>query len=110
MLFQEGDEGHAAYLVVTGRVEVLKAGPDGAQRLAVLAPGEVLGELAILTREPRSATVRALEETTLRVMDRAAVEREMEKIPPWVGTMVSTIAARFLALNEKLVRRPREDP
>ncbi len=110
VLFQEGDDGHAAYLVVTGQVEVLKAGPDGEQRLAVLAPGEVVGELAILTREPRSATVRALTETTLRVMDRTAVERELEKIPPWVGTMVSTLAERFLGLNEKLVRRPQEGP
>jgi EmrB/QacA subfamily drug resistance transporter len=64
-LFYEGDEGDCLFVVAAGRLEAV-APRDGAEELVtVLYPGDVLGELAVLTSEPRSATVRARRDTTL---------------------------------------------
>ena len=65
VLFAQGDTADAAYFVVGGRVSVHVV-DDGEERLvAELGRGEVVGELGLLDRAPRSATVRAVRDTTL---------------------------------------------
>lgn len=58
-LFREGDAGDALYVVRTGRLEVVRGGVV----IRVLGAGAALGELALLTGGPRSASVRARRET-----------------------------------------------
>jgi EmrB/QacA subfamily drug resistance transporter len=70
VLVREGDPPGSAYVVRRGRLEVLVAG----QRVREVGPGEVLGELALLTGEPRSATVRARRDTTVLELPREALE------------------------------------
>ena len=59
-LFREGDPGDGLFLVVTGEIDVVKRGPRGERSLARLGPGGVLGEMSLITTEPRSATGRAV--------------------------------------------------
>ncbi|MGH2978987.1 MAG: patatin-like phospholipase family protein [Solirubrobacterales bacterium] len=63
-LFRRGDEGDSLYVVHTGRLEVVieEPAPEVAR---VLTAGSVVGELALLTREPRSASVRARRDSEL---------------------------------------------
>ncbi|MFN4090703.1 MAG: cyclic nucleotide-binding domain-containing protein [Alphaproteobacteria bacterium] len=61
VLFTQGDMGDAAYIVLEGAVEVLVAAPPGQIRVATLGRHEIIGEIAILTDVPRTATVRAVE-------------------------------------------------
>ncbi|MGZ6977474.1 MAG: patatin-like phospholipase family protein [Acidimicrobiia bacterium] len=64
-LFRTGDEGDALYLVDAGRLEVLSE-EDGRETLIrVLVAGDAVGELAMLTRAPRSASVRAVRDSEL---------------------------------------------
>lgn len=66
VVFNEGDTGDSLFMIISGQVEVLKS-YDGEQRVVgVLGPGEYFGEMALLGRDPRSATTRAL--TTLDVL------------------------------------------
>jgi hypothetical protein len=60
-IFSEGDESKEAYMLRSGRVEILKATPEGAVRLAVLGDGDVVGEMGLLDERPRSATARAVD-------------------------------------------------
>src|SRR5262249_43299208 len=61
VLFREGDVGEALFVLRAGRVEVeAGGGAFGPVRLAELGAGDCLGELALLTGEPRNATARAL--------------------------------------------------
>jgi CRP-like cAMP-binding protein len=60
-IFSEGTESTEAYLLRSGRVEILKATPQGSVRLAVLGDGDVVGEMGLLDERPRSATARAVE-------------------------------------------------
>lgn len=61
--FREGDVGDAWYVVHDGGVEVLKKTRDGDQMLATLGPRACFGEMAILDGSPRSASVRATQDT-----------------------------------------------
>lgn len=59
-LMEEGDYGDTAYIIMSGRAEVLIGGPQGnEQRVAEVAENDVVGEIAILIDVPRTATVRA---------------------------------------------------
>ena len=83
VLVAVGDPPGSAYVVRTGRLEVLV---DGAV-VRELGPGQVLGELALLSGEPRSATVRARRDTTLTEIPRDAFEDVLTTDP---------VAARFV--------------
>jgi CRP-like cAMP-binding protein len=66
ILFTEGEPSEHMYLVRSGRLRVYVASPRGEELvLAVVGPGESLGELSVLDRQPRSATVDALEPAEL---------------------------------------------
>src|SRR5215213_711959 len=71
-IIREGEAGEECYLLRSGRVEVLARGAQGDERsLATLEPGSLFGEAALLTDEPRNATVRALEPCTLLALRRS---------------------------------------
>jgi len=69
----------------------------------VLGPGEVFGETAILTGEPRSASVIAKGQVTTKVVTRDALERELGT-GSWAGAFVKALAERFRDVDEKLAR------
>jgi CRP-like cAMP-binding protein len=64
-VIKRGDEGSSLYVVATGQVRVTLEGPKGNQEVSVLKPGEFFGEIAMMTHAHRTATVTALEDTTL---------------------------------------------
>ncbi len=59
-LMKQGDEGDAAYVVVSGEFEVSKQSGQSLIKIDVRNPGDVLGEMALLSRSPRSASVVAI--------------------------------------------------
>ena len=59
MIFDEGDEGQAIYIVAAGEVLICRQGQGDAGRVAQLGPGTFFGELALLDNSPRSAQARA---------------------------------------------------
>jgi len=68
ILFDQGDIGDAAYIIIGGEAEVLVATPGGPLVVATLKQNEIVGEIAILCNVPRTATVRAKTQlTALRV-------------------------------------------
>lgn len=66
VLFERGDPGDSMYLVVDGVLDVVIARDDGDEWVIdQLAAGEILGEMALLSGQPRSAMVRAVQATEL---------------------------------------------
>ncbi len=60
-LFREGDDGREMFVVLQGELEVLKRSHRGTEaRVALLGPGDWVGDMSIVDVQPRSATVRAL--------------------------------------------------
>jgi signal transduction histidine kinase len=71
VIIHEGDEGDAVYFIVAGSVEVVKQYADGGERfLHTSGPGEPFGEMALLQEGGRTATVRAVEPSTILRIDR----------------------------------------
>lgn len=68
-LFSEGDYSTDAYILRRGRVEVYVTRRGGDRRLAVLHEGAVFGELALITDQVRTASVRALDDAQLLAID-----------------------------------------
>ncbi len=92
VLFEQGDVADAAYFVVGGRVAVSVV-DDGDERLvAELGRGEVVGELGLLDRTPRSATVRAVRDTTLASFSSSTFEDLVVTSP----TMMLNVTRRIL--------------
>ncbi len=68
LVFQEGDAADSLYMILSGQVEVLKRSGEELQRIRVLGPGEYFGEMALLGRQARSASTRALAALDLLVL------------------------------------------
>jgi len=99
-IVREGEPGDAAYILRTGRCQVSKIIEGETIVLRTMEAGEVFGEMAILAPGPRTATVIALEPTTLHVVTAETLEREVEAMKPWMGAFVRTLAKRFREREE----------
>jgi len=92
LLFDEGDDGDAAYLVATGRLSVFKQDAAGEEVLiGQLGRGDIVGELSLIDGEPRSATVYAVRDTRLIRFSREAYELLLDQYPR-VGLAVAKMA------------------
>lgn len=68
IIFEQGDAGDAAYIIIGGEADVIVSTPGGPLTVATLKQNEVVGEIAILCDVPRTATVQAKTQlTTLRI-------------------------------------------
>ncbi len=106
VVFREGDEGDTCYVVRTGAARVTRNHWDGrAITLAELHRGDIFGELAMWDGETRSATVEALEDTTAVALLAADVRRLLASRPEIAVKLLSEIAARLRAANERITRQ-----
>jgi predicted acylesterase/phospholipase RssA len=97
ILTREGDQADALYIVVGGRLEV-SIDRDGEElRIGHIGRGELVGEMALVTREPRTATVRALRDTQLLRLDAAAFADIVARHPEALRAVSGTIVARHVA-------------
>jgi hypothetical protein len=81
ILFRQGDAGDCAYFIRTGAVEVLRGDPGRETVVARLGPGQFFGEMALLSSEPRNATIRAAETCSLSVLGKRNFETLLEALP-----------------------------
>lgn len=98
VLFREGDPGDAWYVVTSGRLAVVRSADDGqaGHLLAEVGRGEPLGELALLTGEARSATVRALRDSELVRFPMAEFSALLASVPQVLEAVLRTLAQRVL--------------
>lgn len=104
VLFREGEAGDYAFIILSGTLEVSRISRGDRVVLAYLKPEEIGGELALFTNEQRSATITAVEETTIRILSRETVESELQKLSPWVKNMIYGLSNRIIKLNDYLVQ------
>jgi len=103
IIFNEGEPGDYAFQVVSGLVE-LSADVGGERTfIATLGEGEIIGELAVFTKEPRTATAKAVTPTVIKVMTEEDIELELEKLSPWVEKIITSLSSRFRDINRRLL-------
>ncbi len=92
VVFAEGDEGSALYVIAHGTASVRMALPTGDRRLVTFSAGTVFGEMALLDHQKRSATVRADEELTCYVLDRPQFDALAVSHPAIAITIMANLA------------------
>ena len=95
-LFLTGDVGDGCYRVDDGLLKVTIVSSSGSERiLAFLGPGAIVGELSVIDRLPRSASVIAVRDATLSFLSRANFEDIAKKHPEVYESLVTLLAARL---------------
>ncbi len=92
-LFRRGDDGDALYVVRTGRLQVVDEPSDAVIR--ELGRGDALGELALLTRAPRSASVRAARASDVLAIDHDAFEDLLASAPALSRSLTRVLAGQL---------------
>jgi len=103
---RQGDEGDSLFVVAEGRVDVsVRAVVGGSeQSLASLGPGDYFGEMSLLTGAPRSATIRASEETRLVVLRKEALRPLLVADPTVLERLSKTLARRQAERDDAVSR------
>ena len=100
-IFEQGEPGDCAYLIEKGHVEVYHDVPGGRAMLAVLGPGEIFGEMALLDGRHRSATATALHETTVVSIPAEQVQHAVDEASPLARVLVIAAINRLRATQSR---------
>lgn len=106
-VFHEGDHSDACYIVKSGTFRVTREHPDGrAITLATLSEGDIVGELAMLDGEVRSASVETLGgDGELLALPASDVRALLERHPEITVKFVAALTRRLRAANERISRQ-----
>jgi len=101
-LTRVGEPGDALFLILSGSVQVLYPGHRSEFEMARLGPGDHIGEMSLLDHQPRSATVRALDEVEVAALDRDAFRTLGAETPGLAMRMLETLAVRMRGADEHI--------
>ena len=104
VVIRQGERADCMYIVQEGQVEVVAEAANGDVRLGVLEPGNVFGEMALFSRAPRSATVRALGETRVLRIDKEGFLKRIHEDPSLAFRILQKMADRIRTLDAEIVR------
>ena len=97
-IFTQGEEGNWAYLIQSGQIEIAKAKPDGSlTRLALLGPGKVFGEMALIENQPRMATARAVQESVVILISAELIQEKVSRSDPLVRALLQNLSDNLRA-------------
>jgi CRP-like cAMP-binding protein len=102
IIFRQDQVGDRMYVVRSGRVRLFRTDRGVETILADMAEGETFGELALFDRRPRSASARAIGDTTLRVITREDVERM--DCDPLLRGLLASLSRRLRTIDDAFER------
>lgn len=96
-IFRQGDPGDVMYALVDGEVEI---SVDGSQ-ISIVKQGEVLGEMALIDKKPRSATAVALSDCKVVVIDEQRFNFLMQQTPMFVTQIMKVMSDRIRNMDKE---------
>jgi CRP-like cAMP-binding protein len=96
-LIAEGEKGDRMFVILSGTARVSRGG----RKIAALGSGDVVGELALLSRSPRNATVDAETDLDVAEIGRAAFGRLLYAVPSFAQKLLEAMAIRVQTLDRK---------
>jgi CRP/FNR family cyclic AMP-dependent transcriptional regulator len=100
-LFAEGTEGDKLYIIITGKIKLTKAAPDGRENLlSVHGPGEMFGELSLFDPVPRTASATAVTDAELAGLAHDDVRAWLATRPEVAMHLLQALAQRLRRINE----------
>lgn len=103
LVFEEGFPGHSLYVVMQGQFQVFKKVEGTEAHLATVSVGEHFGEIALVTEQPRTASVRALEESVALRLTKSAMFAEPKVAVYLLKNMAGLMAAHLAEMNNEVL-------
>ena len=96
VIMRQGDPGESAYIIESGRVEILVTGRNGkVQNVGTRGPGTMIGEMALVDNAPRTATVQAVENCVLLEITKEDFSNRLQKADPILRMTSQVILTRY---------------
>lgn len=103
VIFVQGEQGERCFAIVGGSVKISAYHSDGREAvIAVLGPGDVLGELSLFDQAARSADATAIEDTELLSLDAHAITEAIRAHPDLGLSLLRVLGRRLRHTNETL--------
>lgn len=100
-LFTEGDAGDRLYIILSGKIKLTKAAPDGRENLlSVHGPGEMFGELSLFDPVPRTSSATAVTEAQLAGLAHDSLRTWLSTRPEVAMHLLQALAQRLRRINE----------
>jgi CRP-like cAMP-binding protein len=104
-----GDPGDTMFIIITGSVDIVINDKEGNEQIvASLGSGDYFGEMALLTGEPRSATVRTKEPSEMFLLVQKDFDIILEKFPSITLTMGKDVSRRLREMLSKALEMPKK--
>lgn len=101
-VFEEGEEGEHAFVILEGSVDVLIRVNGDNERVTTLRAGEIFGEIAALTGQMRTTSIEARESPTVLQLDRATILNLMREFPDIALELITILANRLRDTSAEL--------
>lgn len=100
VIFKKGEPPRAAYLIQAGMVNIIIGEGEESAVVGTLGAGELLGEMALVDAQPRSATAVAKQPTTVVVITALEFAKRLEKSDAFVRSMVRVLTQRLRKMTD----------
>jgi anion transporter len=100
-ILSQGDEGDAFYIIQTGTVQVVLENRGRAEVIRVLGPQDWFGEMALLSGEPRSATIAAVKDSLIWRLSRHAWDELIDKHPTWLLHFCAALSKKLSHVEQQ---------
>ncbi|HEU4343235.1 MAG TPA: SLC13 family permease, partial [Candidatus Binatia bacterium] len=101
-IVSQGDKGDAFYVIQSGAVQVVLESVGGrSEAIALLGPQDYFGEMALLSGEPRSATIITVKETNVWRLSREAWDELIDRHPTWLLQLCATLSKRLSRADQQ---------
>jgi EAL domain-containing protein (putative c-di-GMP-specific phosphodiesterase class I) len=107
-LFREGDTGDTAFVIENGLLEVCREEDGKRERVAQLGPGDMIGEMSLIDKLPRSASAFARLPTRLRVLTRQHLDEKLGDADPLLRLLLKMILQRYRSATDSGKSSPEE--
>lgn len=101
-LFQEGDQSKSAYFIKKGMIRIFKKKGEASVEIETLRAGALIGELAFLDNQPRSASAEAIVETEIVEISQTILDEALGKAPEWLKVLLKTVSNRLRTATNKI--------
>ncbi len=103
VIFREGDQSSELYFVKEGTLNVFKKAKNGIEiKVSTVGQGEMIGEMGVLLKKPRTANVLAATDCVLINIPREKINAVFESQPKWFKVLLETVTARLEDTTDNL--------
>lgn len=106
LLFKEGQRSDAAYIIKQGRVSLFRVLKNKRVGLGIRGPGDMVGEMEMITSEPQTASAEALDYTEALVLDQNLLRTMLLRSPRPVQIITGYLVERVRTLAQRITERP----